>query len=212
MTKLAFDYTRVKERMPHNRSHEEGRESLMSGNKWLFLGPFQEIGKGWTPERLRDPRIEWDHIFPRVRADRFLKESYQTKTGRKQWARSKAHQWTHRIGNFAGIDSSANRGLSDRSIHDKMAYNKKSAKGRARTYMDPDYIHTNPVLDRRSFELLFRLHEQEEAVEREEGGRVFSKFAKRRGRDIWDTVTALVGGPMDRKRAEKLMAPEPAGE
>ena len=93
-----------------------------------------------------------------------------------------------------------------------MAYNKKSAKGRSRTYMDPGYIHTDPALDRRSFELLFRLHEQEEAVQREEGGRVFAQFAKRRGRDIWDTVTALVGGPVDKKRAEELMAPEPPGE
>lgn len=70
MARLAFNYTRIKdERIPQNPEDESRIEGLMAGNKWLFLGAYQEIGKNWTQKERSNPRIEWDHIFPRVRAD-----------------------------------------------------------------------------------------------------------------------------------------------
>ena len=207
MARLAFGYMRVIERLPTNIDERDTKHQLMSNNKWLFLGSYQEIGAGWPSERLLDPRIEWDHIFARVRADRFLKRSYRTQggSGRRQWARSKAHKWTNRIGNFAGIDTHANRGLSDKSIFEKMAYNKKSVKGREKTYQDRQYIQTDPALDRMSYELIFQLHKHEAAGDRDAGGDIFERFARRRGDQIWQMVTERLGGPLTQEKARELM-------
>ncbi len=193
--KLVFGYSRVLDRLPVDEDDQDARERLMSGHKWLFLGPYQEIGRDWTSSARLDPRIEWDHIFPRVRADRFLKRSYVTKrTGKKQWKRSQYHRWTNRIGNFAGIDATANRSFSDRGLKDKLAYNKKSENGRARSYSDQSFVRTDPKVDARSCALLFQLHDHEECLERALGGAVFEDFARRRGEQIWTLATERVGG------------------
>ncbi|MEE2757740.1 MAG: hypothetical protein VYA30_13880, partial [Myxococcota bacterium] len=193
--KLVFGYSRVLDRLPADEDDQDACERLMSKHKWLFLGPYQDIGRDWTPSVRLDPRIEWDHIFPRVRADRFLKQSYVTKrTGKKQWKRSQYHRWTNRIGNFAGIDATANRSFGDRALKDKLAYNKKSANGRARSYLDMSFVRTDPKLDARSCALLFQLHEHEDRLERELGGSVFENFARRRGAQIWTLATDRVGG------------------
>ena len=78
------------------------------------------------------------------------------------------------------------------AIFEKMAYNRKSAKGRAKTYQDRQYIQTNPALDRMSYELIFQLHKHEAAGDRDAGGDIFERFARRRGDQIWQMVDALI--------------------
>ena len=121
--------------------------------------------------------------FCLVRADRSSVHIVPKVVQGDATARSKAHKWTNRIGNFAGIDTHANRHLSDKSIFEKYAYNKKSVRP-GEDLSRPADIQTDPALDRMSYELIFNFTNMRQQVIEMPVERRFERFARRRGDQI----------------------------
>jgi len=69
-----FGYGHIQEALPSigslssSTSEADRRKiyALMRRNRWLFLGPFQGVGRGrqWGPESRKQPGMEWEHIVP----------------------------------------------------------------------------------------------------------------------------------------------------
>ena len=197
MKELCFDYEFIQEKipkypsistmLPDKRITSELRNvnkifGLMhhQPNKGIFLSLYQKI----THEN-----IEWDHVIAYnyvYKQFRVIKEGKQFKESMK---------WTNRIGNFAGIDSSANSTMQDRPPDEKFF---KPVPENGESYLNDDFIKTDPRIEKKGYESCYNIQEYFENERRDQrhlAKRKLSEFVANRSLKIWKSALKIAGNP-----------------
>ncbi len=158
-------------------SSEPGNATqLIRRNRSLFLKSFQRIEM--------DQHIEWDHILPFVHARRMFRHDEGQGTDPRYL------NWISAPGNFAGIDMKANRRLGDTHLKDKF---RKSSGVDDKTYLNPDFILTDPQVTEAERALLMQIYGCR--GKKHEAGALFVQFVVDRTKRIWDDAVRRVGKP-----------------
>jgi hypothetical protein len=149
-------------------------------NKGIFLSLYHKI----THEN-----IEWDHVIAYnyvYKQFRVIKEGKQFKESMK---------WTNRIGNFAGIDSSANSTMQDRPPDEKFF---KPVPENGESYLNDDFIKTDPRIEKKGYESCYNIQEYFENERRDQrhlAKRKLSEFVANRSLKIWKSALKIAGNP-----------------
>jgi hypothetical protein len=193
--KVCFNYEYVQKVLPqvghlNSNTLPEDREkiyTLMRRNRWLFLGPFQGVGRGrgWTEQTKKQPGMEWEHIVPFNKARGLFKQS-----------RSYLTRYTSQIGsiaNFAAIDGRSNRVFNDCSIGQKVGWAKDTTH---ETYADFRFVRARVKLTDAEIELLKVVDEQlETGRNKVVAGEALLKFLELRSGRIWRYAVDMAGPP-----------------
>lgn len=181
MQELCFNYQYVQDYIPDNAditSLNEDENSykickIMNRSKEYFLSIFQEISHY---------DIDWDHLI----AYNFARNKF--KKGKR--AISKYMYYINMIGNFAGIDSSANRILQDNPPSYKFGNNNIG-----NNYNNTKFIITNPLLYEKEKELCIKIEDLLENNNIKGAEESMRNFTLKRAYRIWRKVTNVVGNP-----------------
>ncbi|NQT80763.1 MAG: DUF262 domain-containing protein [Candidatus Aminicenantes bacterium] len=150
--------------------------NLTKGHTDIFLSIYQEI---------KYSKIDWDHLI----AYNFARNRF--KKGRDYlWEHIK---WISMIGNFAGIDSRANRILQDKGPSYKFL--KQSGNGPIQNYTNPYFIKTDPCLTRNDIKQCIQIEELLKNKFKEQAGDILHDFVANRTLLIWKHICRVIGRP-----------------
>ncbi len=192
MQKACFDYHYVRPYIPLNpiqktlnldelkKQSAEYKDAekilqLTRGHKEIFLSIYQK-----TQHR----HIDLDHLV----AYNFAKNRF--KEGRKfMWDYI---EWTSKLGNFAIIDSRANRVLQDKGPSFKFI---KQEDKSIQNYTDKNFIKTDPCLTKNEINQCLLVEDLLRNKRKDEAGAVLRDFVAKRTLLIWKRVLRIVGRP-----------------
>ncbi|GAH01764.1 unnamed protein product, partial [marine sediment metagenome] len=117
---------------------------------------------------------------------------------RNRFKKGRDYLWEHikrvsMIGNFAGIDSRANRILQDKAPSYKFL--KQSGNGPIQNYTNPNFIKTDPCLTRSDIKQCIQIEELLKNKSKEEAGAVLHDFVANRTLLIWKHICRVIGRP-----------------
>jgi hypothetical protein len=148
---------------------------LTRGHKEIFLSLYQKT---------HNCHIDLDHLV----AYNFAKNRFK-ENGKFMWDYI---EWTGKLGNFAIIDSRANRVLQDKGPSIKFV--KHEDKG-IRNYADKNFIKTDPCLKKSEINKCLLIEDLLKNKKKDEAGSVLRDFAAERTLRIWKRVLRAVGRP-----------------
>lgn len=196
MINVCYYYYYVIERLPNiynpanlylsdkDEDSEESRNTnkildLVNYKKEILLSIFQEIEHSPT---------DLDHLI----AYNYARRSF--KKGRKYlW---NYINWVNTLGNFACIDSSANRMLQDKKPSYKL---KNNNKDNGLSYMNKDFIKVNHNLSKSDIDMCMQIETLLANKDIDKAGRMLEHFVADRTIRIWRHIINIVGNPPDPK-------------
>ena len=131
-------------------------------------------------QKITHSPVDWDHII----AYNYAKSRSKLKGNNVNW---KFVEGTHLLGNFAGIDSRANRVLQDKPPSEKF----KTPGG----YLDSSFIITEHGLRQTEIEECLLIEALLSKRKVDEAGIKLKEFAQACTLKIWSEVLTVVGNP-----------------
>lgn len=184
---VCFKYAHVQERLPWNCRSDSLMDdkgdnhrilNLATSQKALFLPVYQELDHD---------SIDWDHLVANEYARGRFRKGHSI-----NW---NPYNWVHRVGNFSGIDSRANRVFQDKPPSWKLF---SGEENQGQSYENPDFIRVDPGLTAEDRDRLFEIEKYLDAGKQTRGGKCLKEFVADRSLRIWNHVIRKVGRPPKR--------------